>query len=89
LYSENLVSISWSIIKNAITKIRLLAHFLENKETALSIGNELDEIQMIIESSLAFSEGHLTKNKKNHFDIKQFVDAFVRNFHGKGFDFEY
>ena len=75
-------------MKNAITKIRLLAHFSNNKETTLGIEKELDEIQMIIESSLAFSEGRLTKNKK-HFDIKLFVDTFVRHFQAKGFDFKY
>ncbi len=75
-------------MKNSITKIRLLAYFSNNKETTLGIEKELDEIQTIIESSLAFSEGRLTKNKK-HFDIKLFVDTFVRHFHAKGFDFEY
>lgn len=75
-------------MKNSITKIRLLAHFSNNKGTTLGIEKELDEIQTIIESSLAFSEGRLTKNKKL-FDIKLFVDTFVRHFHAKGFDFEY
>ncbi len=75
-------------MRNALAKLQLLVHFIKDKETADNMMAELNEIQMIIDSSLAFSEGG-ARNRAETFSIYDYMNDLQAYFIRRGYQFSY
>lgn len=75
-------------MKNTLTNLHLLASMIDDQEISEKVSLQLDEIQMIIDSSLAFSEGSNTKNKKT-FNLSELLINVECELEDKGYDFSF
>ena len=75
-------------MKNLLTNLNLLSGMVENKEIEQKMSQQLNEIQMIIDSSLAFSEGANTKNRKI-FNLTTLLINLECELIDKGYEFNF
>ncbi len=75
-------------MKNTLTNLHLLVSMIDDQEISEQMYHQLDEIQMIIDSSLAFSEGSNTKNKKT-FNLTELLINVECELEDKGYEFNF
>ncbi|MFT6834843.1 MAG: signal transduction histidine kinase [Francisellaceae bacterium] len=75
-------------MKNMLTNLYLLSSMVSDEEISHQLSQQLDEVQMIIDSSLAFSEGENTKNTQK-FNLTDLLINLEIDLIDKGYDFEF
>ncbi|WP_119328858.1 sensor histidine kinase [Cysteiniphilum halobium] len=75
-------------MKNSLTKLNLLKYIIDNKKAREILSQEIDEMQMIINSSLAFAERD-NHNAKVNFDLCSFLDNFYQQLCQRGYTFTF
>ncbi|MDA7742116.1 hypothetical protein N8865_00705, partial [Francisellaceae bacterium] len=75
-------------MRNALAKLQLLVHFVKDKKASDNMLIELNEIQMIIDSSLAFSEGG-AQNRAESFSIYDYMNDLHAYFVRRGYVFKF
>ncbi len=75
-------------MKNSLTKLKLLKYIIDNDKAQSILSQEIDEMQMIIDSSLAFAERG-SNNAKVNFDLCAFLDNVYQQLCQRGYAFTF
>ncbi len=75
-------------MKNSLTKLKLLKYVIDNEKAQAILSQEIDEMQMIIDSSLAFAERG-NNNTKVNFDLCAFLDNVYQQLSQRGYVFTF
>ena len=67
-------------LRTPITSLRIRAEFIEDEENRNRVIQTLDEMQRMVEATLAFAKGEAEREESRSVDLAEFLDAIVTDY---------
>ena len=71
-------------LRTPITSLRIRAEFVDDEENRSRIIATLDEMQRMVEATLAFARDEAKREEQNRVDLGEFLDAIVTDYQDMG-----
>ena len=71
-------------LRTPITSLRIRAEFVEDEENRNRIIKTLDEMQRMVEATLAFARDEASGEQQSRVDLSEFLDAIVTDYQDMG-----
>jgi len=71
-------------LRTPITSLRIRAEFIEDEENRNRVIQTLDEMQRMVEATLAFAKGEAEREESRPVDLAEFLDAVVADYQDMG-----
>lgn len=67
-------------LRTPITSLRIRAEFIEDEENRSRVIQSLDEMQRMVEATLAFAKDEANREESSRVDLAEFLDAIVTDY---------